>query len=310
MAGHDSSTTAILYALGANLGIAIAKFVAWGFTGSGSMLAEAIHSTADCSNQLLLFWGLHRAKLPPDQEHPLGYGKAIFFWSFMVAILLFSVGGLFSIYEGWHKMHALQHAKEAGEGLKNIWIGMTVLGVSIVLESFSLYGAMVEINKMKSDKKLWDWLKASRNAELVVIWGEDVAALMGLVVAFIFLGIAYITGDPLYDALGSMAIGALLIGISIFLTIRVKALLIGRSADPDIQAAIEKHIGEDENIIKVLNCLTMQIGPQIMLAVKIEMNSELSIGQAAKAINAMELSLRQSFPEIGWCFVEPDVTDK
>ena len=204
MAQEEASAKAILYALLANLGIAIAKTWAAWFTGSGSMLAEAIHSYADAGNQILLFLGLVQSRRPPDADHPLGYGKLSYFWAFIVAIMLFSLGGLFSIYEGIHKL-------QQPEPLHKIWVGLVVLAVAIGLEASSLYGALHQIGKVRRDKPLALWLRTTRNAELVVVLGEDVAAMVGLVLAFGFLGWSAWTADPMYDALGSIAIGMVLI---------------------------------------------------------------------------------------------------
>lgn len=299
MAGHES-TKAIYYALAANLGIAISKGVAAFITMSGSMLAETIHSLADCVNQILLLLGMKRSKLPPDEKHPLGHGKVTYFWSFIVAMLLFSVGGLFSVYEGIHKLHL-------HENLQKVWIALVVLGVSIILEGFSLFGALTEIKKIRKDKPFMEWLKTTRNSEIVVILGEDIAALLGLVTAFIFVFLAYILDNPVYDAIGSICIGVILLLVSVFLIIRMHSLLIGKSADPDIQNAIEDHIESDPSILKVLNIITVQFGPYIMLAGKIKMKESLDINTACDAINSMERKLKETFPEVMWSFIEPDI---
>src|SRR5262245_19887002 len=182
-AGQASPIRAILWAFAANLGIALAKFAAALYTGSTSLLAEAIHSTADTGNQLLLLLGLRRAERPPDGEHPLGYGKDVYFWSFIVALLLFSLGGLFSIYEGAHKL-------DSEEPLAAPWVALLVLGVSIALESVSLRGCLREVKHLRGGRSLWRWVNESRNAELVVVFGEDVAALLGLSIAFLFVLLA------------------------------------------------------------------------------------------------------------------------
>lgn len=299
---HGSSVKAILYALFANSGIAIAKTAAAIYTHSGSMLAEAIHSYADVGNQFLLLLGLRQSKKPATKEHPLGYGKATYFWSFMVAILLFSMGGLFSIYEGWHKLH------EPAE-LKQAWVGLVVLGFSIGLEMVSMWGCMREINKLRGKRPLFSWLKTSRNAELVVVFGEDLAALLGLVIAFIFLLMADITGNPIYDAYGSIAIGTILILISVFVATRVKAMLIGRSADPEVEAEINAFIANNPHIEELFNTITFQLGPKIMLAAKVRLKKDSSLQAGVEQINAMEKALKEKFPEIQWTFVEPDIHD-
>ena len=267
---HESTARAILYAFLANLVIAIAKSGAAIVTGSGSMLAEAIHSFADTGNQVLLYLGLKQSLRPADKEHPLGYGKLSYFWSFIVAILLFSMGGIFSIYEGVHK---LQHP----EPLSQIWIAIVVLILAIFLEGSSLYGAWREIAKVRGARPFREWLKHTRNSELVVVLGEDIGAQLGLLLALGFLIVAQATGNPVYDAMGSICIGVILIFISAFVGWRIRSLLVGRSADPDIQDAIAGVIAEQDAIEHVFNTITIQFGPDTMLAAKIKMNSSLSI---------------------------------
>ena len=299
---HGGTARAILYAFLANGGIALAKTWAAMVTGSGSMLAEAIHSYADAGNQVLLFLGLKQSAKPADKEHPLGYGKLSYFWSFVVALMLFSLGGLFSIYEGVHK---LQHP----EPLTQVWIAIGVLSVAIVLESFSLAGCLREINLIRGGRPFRAWLKHTRNSELVVVLGEDVAALLGLILALIFVSLAAITGNGVYDAIGSMCIGAILIVISVFLTIRVQSLLVGRSADPMVQEAIDAIIRDDEDIEKIYNAITMQFGPDTLLAAKIKLKSGIDIDTAVARINNLERRLKEEVPGLKWCFIEPDVAD-
>ena len=302
MSEHGSSLKAILYAFLANFFIAITKSAAAIYTHSGSMTAEAIHSYADCGNQLLLFLGLKQAQRPPDKEHPLGHGRLTYFWSFIVALLLFSAGGLFSIYEGWHKLHA-------PEDLHQAWIALVVLGVSIVLETGSLVGCLREIAKVRRGRSLATWVRQTRNAELVVVLGEDIAALLGLVLAFTFVSLAAWTGDTRFDAAGSIAIGVVLILISVFIAQRIKRLLVGTSAEEDLEEAIKDLIGTDPEIVGLFNAITQQLGPQVMLAAKIRMRPGISIEQAVASINALERRIKQAFPEVGWCFIEPDTED-
>ncbi len=299
---HDSTARAILYAFIANFGIAIAKSWAAWLTGSGSMLAEAIHSYADTGNQVLLYLGLRQSQRPADDEHPLGYGKLSYFWSFVVAILLFSMGGLFSIYEGVHK---LQHP----EPLSQVWIAIVVLILAVLLEGSSLFGALREIKKVRGERPFKEWLKHTRNSELVVVLGEDIGAQLGLIFALGFLVLAQITGNPVYDAMGSICIGVILIIISAFVAWRIRSLLVGRSADPDIQDAIDAIIGEQEAIEFCFNTITMQFGPDTMLAAKIKMRSGQTIDEAVDSINALERELKARVPKLKWCFIEPDVTD-
>jgi cation diffusion facilitator family transporter len=251
---------------------------------------------------VLLYVGLKRSERPATAEHPLGYGKASYFWSFIVALMLFSMGGLFSIYEGWHKLH------EPAE-LNKVWIGLLVLGIAILLESGSLYGCLSEIRKVREGRAFGEWFKNTRNAELVVVLGEDIAALIGLVLAFCFLSLAWYTHDPRFDALGSISIGIVLIFVAVFVGVRIASLLLGKSAEPLLEQKIRDLISADPQIERLLNTITLRFGPKVLLAAKLKMNSGLSIDEAVEHINALERRLKENFPEIGWCFMEPDVTD-
>jgi len=299
---HSSTARAILYAFLANFGIAIAKSWAAWLTGSGSMLAEAIHSYADTGNQVLLYLGLKQSQRPPDAEHPLGYGKLSYFWSFIVAILLFSLGGLFSIYEGIHKLNN-------PEELSRVWIAIIVLIIAIFLEGGSLLGCLREIRKVRGERPFREWLKHTRNSELVVVLGEDVGAQLGLIIALGFLITASITGNPVYDALGSISIGVILLVISAFIAWRIRSLLVGRSADPEIQAAIEAILADHTEIEQVFNTITIQFGPDTMLAAKIKMQSGMDIDAAVDSINVLERELKKRVVNLKWCFIEPDVKD-
>ncbi|HKI51486.1 MAG TPA: cation diffusion facilitator family transporter [Geothermobacteraceae bacterium] len=303
MSAHGSNPTkAIMYAFFANLGVAVTKAVAAWFTGSSALAAEAFHSAADVANQVLLLVGLKRSQQPADSEHPLGYGKASYFWSFMVAILLFSSGGLFSIYEGAHK---LKHP----EPMSYAWVALLVLAVSIVLEGLSLRGCLVEIRKVQQGRTLREWVRTTRSSELLVVLGEDLAALVGLSIALVFVLLAVVTGDPCFDAIGSICIGVLLVVVAIFISIKVKTLLIGRSADPTTVAQIRAMIEADADVLELYNAVTLQMGAQALLAIKIRMRESLSVGEAARAINRLERDIKNAIPDIGWCFVEIDVTD-
>ena len=302
MSHQNASTKSILFALLANLGIAITKTIAAVITGSGAMLAESIHSFADCGNQGLLFLGLKASKKKPDQDHPLGYGKEIYFWSFIVALILFSMGGLFSIYEGIHKI-------SSHEGLKSPMVAVVVLSVSMILEAASLYGCITQINKIRHNMTLWTWVRNSRQSELIVVLGEDIAALLGLSFALIAVILSIITGNPVFDAFGSIGIGVLLILISFFLAIKVKGLLLGQSADEETRAAIIALLEGRPEIDGLLNLITIQLGSQIMVAVKAKMKKVDSVDQLIININKCESELRKQNPAIQWVFFEPDVKD-
>lgn len=301
MAGGANPTKAVLFALVANGAIAVAKYVAAAITGSGSMMAEAVHSTADCGNQLLLLLGLKRSKRPPSDEYPLGFGKEAYFWSFIVAIMLFSVGGLFSVYEGWHKLHET-------EPITSPMIALGVLAFGIVAESFSMWGCMREVNKSRGPQTLWQWFRRSRNAELVVIFGEDLAALVGLVLAFIAVLASWMTGNVVYDALGSIAIGVLLIVVAVMVGIEVKALLVGQGVEPHVREAMVKFLEAQAPVDKVLSMLTLHMGADVMVAVKARLRQEPGAAASlGEQINRVEAAFRAQFPETQWIFFEPDV---
>jgi cation diffusion facilitator family transporter len=301
MAKADSQKT-IFYALGANFSIFVAKLAAALVTGSGAMAAEAVHSLADCGNQGLLLLGMKSAKAPPTPEHPLGHGKAIYFWSFLVALMLFSVGGTYSLYEGWHKLHD-------PEPLRRAWIAIAVLSFGIVAESGSMWGCLHEVNKARGKRSLWRWFRESRQSELIVIFGEDLAALLGLVFALIAIVLTVVTGDPLFDAIGTLAIGVLLVVVALFIAIEVKALLIGQSVDPELRDAIEAFIEQRPEVERVFNLITLQLGPDVMIAVKAGMRRDATALDLVNAINAVERDLKARFPEIRWSFFEPDFED-
>ena len=300
MSSQNASVKSILFALLANFGIAVTKTVAAIMTGSGSMLAEAIHSYADCANQGLLFLGLKQYKKLAEEEHPLGHGKEIYFWSFIVALMLFSMGGLFSIYEGTHKL-------SVHEGLNRPEIAIIVLSISIILEASSLYGCITQIKKVKrKGVSLWQWTKNTRQSELVVVLGEDIAALLGLSLALIAIVLTVITGNPVFDALGSISIGVLLLIVSIFLGIKVKGLLVGQSADKETREEIKALLEARPEIDEVLNAITLQLGEYIMVSVKAKMANVETDEQLILNINACEKALKTSNPAIRWVFFEPD----
>jgi cation diffusion facilitator family transporter len=297
MAGQGDSTRAILFALGANFVIFVTKGAAAFITGSSAMLAETVHSLADCGNQLLLLLGMRQARMEPTPEYPLGYGKAIYFWSFLVAVMLFSVGGMFSVYEGIHK---LQHP----EPLKQWWWAVGVLVIGIVAESVSMRACLAEVSKARGERNLARWFRESRQAELVVIFGEDLAALLGLVFALVAILVAVLTGDPIWDAIGTLAIGVLLIVVAVFVAIEVKAMLIGQSADPNVNAALKRFIEQRPEVARVFSLITLQLGNDLMVAVKAQLNHSSTAKE--DAINVIERELKQQFPQVKWSFFEPD----
>jgi cation diffusion facilitator family transporter len=295
------SVRTILYALGANLAIAAAKTAAAIATGSSAMLAEAIHSYADSGNQGLLLWGMRQAKRPPSPDYPLGWGKAVFFWSFIVALVLFSLGGLFSLYEGWHKLFEPQP-------IRYPWVAVGILVFGLAAETVSLRACLHEVNKVRGARSLWRWFRESRQSELVVILGEDLAALLGLALALVAVLLTVLTGNPVWDALGSMSIGAVLIVVAAGIGVEIKALLIGQSAEHETEARLREFLQRQPGVEQILRVLTLQLGTSLMVAVKAKMAPE-SAAELVAAINRAEAAARAEFPEIQWLFFEPDVAD-
>lgn len=302
MSGHANSLKAIFLALGANFAIFVAKLVAAFLTGSGAMLAEAVHSLADCGNQGLLLLGMRQAKKPPSDEYPLGWGRALYFWSFLVAILLFSVGGMFSVYEGVHK---LSHP----EPLKWPWLALGVLVFGIVAEGISMRGCMQEVNKARGEQGLWTWFRETRSSELLVIFGEDLAALIGLCLAALAVGATMLTGNLLFDAMGTIAIGVLLVVVAVALAVEVKALLIGQGVEPRRRAELMAFLENRPEVAKVLNLITLQMGADVMVSVKAKMEACASDRALIEAINTVERAMKAQFPDIRWSFFEPDLVD-
>ena len=299
--GADSAKS-IYYALGANSSIAVAKFIAAIITGSGAMMAESIHSVADSGNQLLLLLGLKQAKKPPSADYPLGHGKEVYFWSFVVAIILFSMGGLFSIYEGIHK---LQNPHE----LNAPYIAIAVLLFAIVAEGISLLACLKEVNKERHGRSLRQWFKDTRQGALLVVFGEDSAALLGLSFALVAIFLSMVTGNPVYDAVGSIGIGVLLVIVAIFIGFEVKALLVGQGVETATKEKMLVFLKERDEIETVYNLLTLQLGNDVMVAVKAKMATVDSTQALIRAINRTEAAMQQTFPEILWLFFEPDTDD-
>ena len=301
MAGGGDSTRAILFALGANFAIAVAKGVAAFITGSSAMLAETVHSLADCGNQGLLLLGMRQAKRASSPEYPLGHGKAIYFWSFLVAVMLFTVGGMFSLYEGIHK---LQHP----EPLKQWYWAAGVLVFGIVAEGISMRACLQEVNKSRGDRGLWQWFRESRQSELVVIFGEDLAALLGLFFAMVAVLLAVATGNPVWDAVGTIVIGVLLIVIAVLVAVEVKAMLIGQSIDPLREGEIREFIQSRPEVTRVISLISLQLGNEAMVAVQAQMRESQDAPTLAAQIDAVERAMKARFPEVRWSFFEPDLS--
>jgi cation diffusion facilitator family transporter len=300
MAGNTSE---VIKSLVVNVVIAVAKGVAAVITGSGAMLAETLHSFADCGNQLLLLLGIKQSGRVPNPKHPLGYGRAMYFYSFVVALLLFSGGGVFSIYEGVHK---LKHPEPVGD----IGIALGILGFSILLEGWSTLGNLRVMKQRRGDMPLIKYLRESKDSDLVVVFGENSAAVFGLTLAGAALIAAKQTGDGRWDAVGSLAIGIVLVGVAIFLAREITSLLLGESADPKLEKAIEQLTIDDPNVDKMIRLLTIQQGPnEIVAAMKLKFRDGLDTKQLVDAINSFEIELKKRVPEVRWSFVEPDNVD-
>lgn len=298
---HDNSSKAIAYAFAANLGIAISKTGAAMWTGSGSLLAEAIHSFADCGNQVLLFIGMRRAGKSATAKHPMGFGRESYIWSMMVAITLFSVGGLFSIYEGWLRLG--EHHE-----VENAEVAMVILLIAVVLEFFSLKGALNALAEEKGQRSLWQWFKETHSSELMVVVGEDLAALLGLVIAALMLGLTMFTGNPLFDAAGSILIGVLLVAVAVMIGKEVHSLLLGE-ADAAVRDAIQDYLQQQPDVLRVLNIWAINHGRQVMVAIKAELTPEMSVSDAVAVINNMECQIKSVHQRVNWVFFEIDNSD-
>lgn len=296
----SGNTKQIIQSLVVNVAIAAGKGVAALMTGSGAMLAETLHSSADCSNQLLLLLGVRAARKSPDESHPLGYGRDLYFYSFVVALLLFSGGGVFSIYEGIHK---LSHP----EPVENVWLGLGILLFSMVLEGWATLQNLKEMKKRRGDLPLIEYLKRTKDSDLIILFGENSAAVLGLSVAIASLLAAHFTGNDKFDSIGSIVIGVVLISVAVFLAREVKSLLIGESADPVVADAVKAVVNAHPNVEEVLRLITVQQGPgEVLVAMKVRMKGGLDTRTLVESINAFEQAVHDKAPEIRWCFVEPD----
>ena len=297
----EGGMKAVIAALLANLGIAISKFVAFAFTGSSSMLSEAIHSVADSGNQVLLLVGNKRSKKAPDAQHPFGYGRRRYVYGFIVSIVLFLVGGLFSLYEGFHKF---QHP----EDLSDAWIAFLVLGVAIVLEGLSFRTALREANRSRGKRSLFRFLRDARQPELPVILLEDLGALVGLVFALCGVSMAVVTGDGRWDGLGAMAVGTLLVVIAVFLAFEMAAMLVGESALPEETAAIRAALASSPLVDRVIHVRTLHVGPdELLVGAKIAIGKSDTGDEIAAGIDDAEARLRAAVPSAVYIFLEPDI---
>ena len=298
---QEGSRRAIVAALVANTGIAIAKFAGFLITGSASLLAEAVHSAADTSNQGLLLLGGSRARRRATPQHPFGYGRERYFWAFVVALVLFSMGGLFAIYEGIEK---LRHPHEP----ESFGVAIVILLVAIALETFSLATAVREANHVRGDQSWWTFIHRSKNPELPVVLLEDTGAEIGLLLALGGVITAHLTDEPRWDAAGSLGIGILLVVIALVLATEMKSLLIGESASPTDEQAIRGAIEGAPAVRRLIHMRTEHLGPdELLVAAKLEFDGDLSFPDVARAVDDTEARLRQAVPAARIVYIEPDV---
>lgn len=297
----SGGTKAIVAAFLANTGIAVTKFIAWMFSGSSSMLAESVHSLADAGNQLLLIFGGRQARKAADRDHPFGYGRERYVYAFVVAIILFSVGGVFSIVEGIEK---LQHPHT----LEVWWLPMLVLTVAIVLESFSLRTAIVESNHTRGKQSWIQFVRRAKAPELPVVLLEDVAALLGLIFAFVGVGLTVITHNGIFDAIGTLFIGTLLIVVAIVLGIETKSLLVGEGATVEDEQRIIAAVESGGEVEKLIHIKTLYLGPdELLVAAKLSFHDDLPLSQLAPRIDAIEKRVRDAVPIARAIYIEPDI---
>ena len=298
---QEGSKKAVVAALLANSGIAVAKFVGFLATGASSMLAEAVHSVADAGNQGLLLLGGARAKRRATPEHPFGYGRERYFWSFVVALVLFTLGSLFALYEGQEK---LRHPHE----LESVGWAVGILAVAIVFEAFSLRTAVHEGRAAKGGAGWWSFIRRSKTPELPVVLLEDIGALVGLVLALAGVGLAELTGNARFDAVGTLSIGVLLGVIAVILVIEMKSLLIGEGASPDVVDRISRALTADGRVRRVIHMRTQHLGPdELLVAAKIAVDAGLTLGEVATLVDEAESRVRGAVPDRCVMYLEPDV---
>ena len=297
----DGSRTAIIAAFFANLGIALAKFVGFFFTGAASMLAEAVHSVADTSNQGLLLLGERKARRRPTPEHPFGFGTERYFWAFVVALVIFTLGSLFALFEGEEKLRHPHQLESAG------W-AVAILLLAIVFESFSLRTAVRESRHVKGDESWWAFIRRAKVPELPVVLLEDTGALIGLVFALSGVGLAEVTGNARFDAAGSIAIGVLLGVIAMILVVEMKSLLIGEAASPPVTAKIARAIESAPHVRGLIHMRTQHLGPdELLVAAKVEFDADLTIAELATVIDDVEAAMRAAVPAARVIYLEPDI---
>lgn len=297
----EGSNRAIIAALLANVGIAITKFIAWAFSGSSSMLAEGVHSLADSGNQLLLLVGGRKAKRAADREHPFGHGRERYIYAFIVAIVLFSIGGLFSVWEGVNKL-------QNPHPLEVWWLPLAVLAIAIVLEGFSLRTAIRESRPLKGSGSWLTFIRRSKAPELPVVLLEDFAALTGLAIAFVGVGLTILTGNGVFDAISTILIGLLLIAVAVIIGFETKSLLVGEGASEEDVEKIERAIMATPEIERVIHMRTLYLGPdEFMIGAKVSLAASTTMSEVSVIINLTERRIREAVPAAKTIYIEPDV---
>ena len=299
----SGGTKAVIAALLANLGIAVSKFVAYAVTGSASMLSEGVHSLADSGNQVLLLLGGRRAQRGSSETHQFGYGRVRYVYGFVVSIILFLVGGAYSLYEGIHKV---QHPEELQWDTARV--ALAVLVVAIVLESMSLRTALGEVKHVRGKRSLWRFIREARQPELPVVVMEDIGALTGLVLALGGVVTAVVTGDGRWDGLGAVSIGILLVVIALVLSVEMSSMLVGESALAEDQAAIASSLSAAGVVRKVIHLRTVYVGPdELLVAAKVAVEPSLSAADLSSGIDEAEAAVRSAVPAARYIFLEPDI---
>jgi cation diffusion facilitator family transporter len=296
-----NSIKAVFYALASNMGIAILKTIAAFFTGSGSLMAESLHSWSDCINQIMLLIGMKQSQKEPDQNHPMGYAKVAYFWSLLVAVLLLFMSGIFSVYEGVGRFF---HE----EPIKYLNLSIGILVIAVILESLSLLGALKSSKEERKNQNIFKWFKNTKSSELLVIIAEDIGALMGLATALIFLILTFITKLTIFDAIGTIVIGLLMIIMALSIMKEVKAMITGESIGKEKEEEMKIFLEEQPEVEKIIKLITIQWGVEKMVALKIQMKKTGSEEKMIENISVVEEKFQEKF-HVKWSFFEPDIED-
>lgn len=301
MKARDSSIPVVLFAFGANLIIALVKFLVFLLTRSSAILAETVHSLADTMNQVLLLVGIRKGRREPDQLHPFGFSGELYFWSFIVAMLLFTAGSVYSIWQGINKLMNPVPVQQ-------IHYAFAILGVAIIAEGTAFMKASRMIQKERRGRSVYRYLRSTKKSELIVVFMEDLAALIGLCIAAACLILEQLTGLLVFDALASVLIGVLLAAVAFFLALETKSLLVGEAADPEVIGGVRHILHDDDSVNRVIAMRSLHLGPEdILLAVKLEFNERLNAREISNLINGFERDIRQRYPQIRRIFIEPDI---